>query len=296
MEAPRSRWVIALIVSVQIAVMLLLAVIAALLLRQSRLAIESSGEISQRMIESAEETKKILRENLALHDKTNSLMQRSNEVMEEFNSLMGVYNTIVLNQNELLTVELRPQIDLTLHVSREGLEQIVIANRGKPLLDFKSRAYAYVRLTVAKKEGEQLFSFTIPYYNYYSYPEYDSLLSGEVATIESRGFFGERMTAEEIAETFREVLRGDGDYILLSTGLERYVSIEYTDNAQRGYAEMYFVDEAKFYRIDPIETRRLTTAYVRFKRYEYSFLIDGTTAQKIEQLWKDLLEEFASRG
>ena len=296
MKVPRSRWAIVLIVSVQIVVMLLLAVIAALLLRQSRLTFESSGELSRRMIESADETRKILRDSLALHDKTNSIMQRSNELMEEFNSLMGVYNTIVLNQNELLTVELRPQIDLTLHASRDGIEQIVIANRGKPLLNFNSRAYAYVRLTVANKEAEQLFSFTIPYYNYYSYPEYDSLLSGEVATIQSRGFFGDRMTSEEIAETFREGLRSDDYYILLSADLERYVSIEYTDNAQRGFAEMYFVDEAKFYRIDPIETRRLTTAYVRFKRYNYSFLIDGTTAQKVEQLWKDLLEEIASRS
>jgi hypothetical protein len=209
---------------------------------------------------------------------------------------MGVYNTIVLNQNELLTVELRPQIDLSLHIDREGLEQIIISNRGKPLLDFKSRAYAYVRLTVAKKEGEQLFSFTIPYYNYYSYPEYESLLSGQVAKIESRGFFGEQMTPEDIAETFSGVLKNDDDYILVSAKLERYVSIEYTDNAQRAYAEMYFVDEAKYYRIDPIKSRRLTAAYVRFRRYEYSFLIDGTTAQKIEQIWKDLLEEIASRG
>lgn len=61
-------------------------------------------------------------------------------------------------------------------------------------------------------------------------------------------------------------------------------------------AEVYSVDEAKFYRIDPIETRRLTAAYVRFKRCEHSFLIDGTTSQKIEQLWKDLLEQIASRG
>ncbi len=299
-RSPRwnSFWgrVIILIVSIQIAVLLLLAVIAFLLLRQSRSIFESSGELSRRIIESAEENRKILNESIELHEKTNTLIERSNEVMEEFNSLMGVYNTIVSNQNDLLTVELRPQIDLELHIDREGLEQIIISNRGKPLLDFKSRGYAYVRLNVVEKEREELFSFAIPYYNYYSYPEYKSLLSGQVATIESRGFFGEQMTPEEIAQTFRDVLRDDDGFILVSAQLERYVSIEYTDSAQRGYAEMYFVDESKFYRIDPVETRRLTAAYIRFKRYEYSFLIDGTTAQKIKELWKDLLEEIAGRG
>jgi hypothetical protein len=292
----KPRWIYVLIISLQILVTLLVAVIAVLLIRQSRLMSESSSELSKQMIESVEETRNILQDSLDLHEQTNSLIQRSNRVMEEFNSLIEVYNRIVLNQNELLTVELRPQIDLALHVNREGLEQIIISNKGKPLLNLGSRGYAYMRLAVVKREDSELFSFAIPYYNYYSYPEYDNLLSGEVAVIESRGFFGERMTPEEIAESFRGVLRQDGDWTLLSASLERYVSLEYTDNAQREYSEMYYIDEAKFYRIDPIESRKLMAAYVKFKQYEYSFLIDGTTTQKIERMWKDLLQEIGSRG
>ncbi len=292
-EGKRLRIVTGLLAAqVALLVLVLLVLISALLLGFG-MRRRGPGEASERIMDSLDD---LLAETVRAQQETGRLVEQSSANVERLETIIGRYDSLLRRQAELLSMSLRPQIEIALFVDEEGGERIVLSNPGKPLSSLSAKGYGYLALTLAGESPTGLAAVDVPYYGYYRLPEYDSLLSGEMARIESwEPTTGARLTPGEAAEALRRSKPPRTDVVLVAVRFERYVFLEYTDEAQRERSELYFIDRHRVYRVDPVRTKELTESYVRYRRYEDVFAHDERRDQRLEELWIELVERVRGR-